>query len=175
MIKPVVGTLALLATLGAAGSLQAQASPVSVDLRAGMSLPSGLLGENVDSGLALSGDVIYRVSPLLGVYLGYNLNHYAYSSISNATTDVRGPEAGLRLEFPDGGITPFFRGGVIYQQRYITGDGENFTGDSEFGVSVGGGVEVPIVPRFSFTPQASFSLVGDSRYVNLQAGLRIKL
>ena len=64
---------------------------------------------------------------------------------------------------------------MLYQKSAISGDGGSLSSDSEVGFQVGGGVEVPISPRFSFTPQLSFNKVEDAQYVNIESGLRIRL
>jgi opacity protein-like surface antigen len=146
-----------------------------VELRAGVSLPSGDMSDDVDAGLAVSGDVIYQVTPMVGAYAGYNLNHYGFKDTNDADAEVKGFEGGVRVTFPSPNFTPFFRGGALYQKSSVSGSGVTLSSDYELGFNLGGGVEVPITSRFSFTPQASFSKVKDAEYINVEAGLRIKL
>jgi opacity protein-like surface antigen len=174
-MKKTIIAFAVVASFAAAGA-QAQTTQFSIEPRAGLSIPTGDLGEDVEVGLALSGDVIFQATPQLAIYAGYNHNTYAFKDTDEADAQIKGFDAGVRFSFaPMSGFTPFVKGGVLYQKAAISGDGGSLSGDSEVGFQVGGGVEVPISPRFSFTPQASFNKVEDAQYVNVEAGLRIRL
>ena len=177
-MKKSILALGAIATFAAAGA-HAQSGPTtpfSIEPRAGLSIPMGDDSDDLEVGLAFTGDVLYQFTPQVAVYAGYNYNRFAFKDTDEADAEIKGFDAGVRFSLsPMAGFTPFLKGGALYQQAAITGDGGSLSGDSEFGFQVGGGVEVPISPRFSFTPQASFNKVKDAQYVNVEAGLRIRL
>lgn len=174
-MKKTVIAFGIVACFAAAGA-HAQTTPVSIEPRAGLSIATGELGDDLEVGLALTGDVIVQATPRLALYAGYNFNTYALKDTDEADLEIKGFDAGVRFSFaPMSGFTPFLKGGVLLQKAALSGDGGSISGDNEVGFQVGGGVEVPISPRFSFTPQASYNKVEDAKYVNVEAGLRIRL
>jgi hypothetical protein len=176
MKKTTAGLLAMIAAAATATTASAQATtPLSVEVRAGVSVPTGDLADDVDAGLTVSGDLMYQVTPMVGLYAGYNYNRYAFKDTDGVNADIRGFEGGARVQFPSPNFSPFFKGGVLYQQSAISGDGGSISSDYEFGFSLGGGVDVPVGSRVSFTPQLDFNHIKDAEYVNVQAGLRIRL
>lgn len=167
-----LGVLAAFAGSGAHG----QTTQISIEPRAGLSIPTGDNADGVDVGLSLTGDVIFQATPQLAVYAGYNYNRYAFKDTDEADAEIKGFDAGIRYSFaPMPGFTPFLKGGALYQKAAITGDGGSLESDYQWGFNVGGGAEVPISPRVSFTPQATYNKVEDAQYVNVEAGLRIRL
>jgi hypothetical protein len=160
----------------AANAQSGPTTPFSIEPRAGLSLPVGDLADEVDAGLALTGDLIFQATPQLALYAGYNFNTYAFKDVEDVDAQIKGFDAGVRFSFaPMSGFTPFLKGGAVYQKAAITDGGSSLNGDYRFGFQVGGGVDVPITPRFSFTPQAAFAKVDEAQYVNVEAGLRIRL
>lgn len=136
-MKKSVFALAAVAAFAAAGA-QAQTTQFSLEPRAGLSIPVGDTGDDVEVGLALSGDVIFQATPQLAVYAGYNYNRYAFKDTDEADAEIKGFEGGIRFSLsPMSGFTPFLRGGALYQKAAITGDGGSLEGDSELGFSVG--------------------------------------
>lgn len=176
-MKKSILALGALAAFAAAGA-HAQSAPTtqfSIEPRAGLSIPVGDAADGVKVGLSLAGDVLYQATPALALYAGYNYNTYALDDTDEADTQIKGFEGGIRYSFaPTPGFTPFVKGGAIYMKPALSGDGGSLEGDYKLGFSVGGGVEVPITPRFGFVPQASFNKVEDAEFVNVEAGLRIR-
>ena len=177
-MKKTVIAFGILASLAAAGAhaQSAPTTPFSIEPRAGLSIPVGDTGEDVEVGLALSADVIFQSTPQLGIYAGYNHNTFAFKDTDEADAQIKGFDAGVRFSFaPMSGFTPFVKAGVLFQKEAISGDGGSLEGDNQLGFQAGAGADVPISPRLSFTPQASFNVVEDVQYVNVEAGLRIRL
>ncbi|HEU4556252.1 MAG TPA: outer membrane beta-barrel protein [Longimicrobium sp.] len=174
-MKKTLIAFGILASFAAAGA-QAQTTQISLEPRAGLSIPTGDMGDDVEVGLALTGDVIFQATPQIALYAGYNYNTYAFKDTDGVDAQIKGFDAGVRFSLSSmSGFTPFLKGGVLYQKAAISGDGGSLSSDNEVGFQVGGGVEVPISPRFSFTPQLSFNKVEDAQYVNIESGLRIRL
>ena len=181
MKKTTIGFLAALAAVSVAGTAQAQlgpTTPFSVEVRGGLALPTGDDMDDLHAGIVFGGDVIFQASPMIGIYAGYAFQSWA---LENETEDldfeIKGFEAGARLSFAQmaGGLAPFLKGGVLHQKSALSADDGSLEGDYETGFQVGGGADVRLGNRLSFTPQASFNSVEDSQWVNLEAGLRIRL
>ncbi|HEX8694065.1 MAG TPA: hypothetical protein VF746_16710 [Longimicrobium sp.] len=64
---------------------------------------------------------------------------------------------------------------MLHQKAALAADEGSLEGDFETGFQVGGGVDVRLGNRLSFTPQASFNSIEDAQWVNVEAGLRIRL
>lgn len=183
MKKGTIGLLAALAAVTAAGSAQAQlgpTTPFSVEVRGGLALPVGEDMDGLEAGLVFGGDVIYQASPMIGVYGGYAFQTWALEVEEEIDFRVHGFEAGARLSFSPmaGGLTPFLKGGVLFNQAELSDDSEGTEdpeSDWEAGFQLGGGVDYRLGNRLSFTPQASYNSVEDAHWINLEAGLRIRL
>jgi opacity protein-like surface antigen len=174
-MKKTVIAFGIAASFAAAGA-HAQTTQFSIEPRAGLSIPVGDTGEDVHVGLALTGDVIFQATPQLAVYAGYNHNRFAFKDSDDADAVIKGFDAGVRFSLsPMSGFTPFVKAGVLFQKEEISDGLGSLEGDNQLGFQAGAGVDVPISPRLSFTPQASFNVVEDVQYVNVEAGLRIRL
>lgn len=186
MKKSMVSMVAVAAALAVAGTAQAQTSPFSVEVRAGLALPQGDDMEGIESGITVGADALYQINPMFAVYAGYNFNSFGVDcegdvdcEDADPSVEIKGFDAGLRVNFPMTGVTPFVRGGVVYNSFGLTvdGDGGDFDveTDEELGFEVGGGIELPLGQRLSFTPAVSYTSVEDASYIKVDAGLRIRL
>ena len=184
MKKTTVGLMTAVAALAIAGSASAQTGPTtpfSVEVRGGVSLPGGDAGDVLETGFTVGGDVIFQATPMIGIYAGYNFNSYGIDSddpdVENVDAEIKGFDAGVRVGFAGGSLpfTPFLKGGVLYQKAALTDGDASIEGDYETGFQIGGGIELPLGNRISFTPQASYNSVEDAEYINIEAGLRIRL
>lgn len=187
MNKLAASTLAVLAaTALTGGGAEAQISRVSLEPRAGASFP--IEGEGLNTGYVVGADVIFQATPILGIYGGYNFNSYEVDGANfgedvpvdfDARVEVQGFAGGVRATFPAGRFSPYFKGGLLLQSLgiNISSDEGSFSGsgDRELGFQIGGGVEVPVTPRFSVTPGVSYNKVEDVEYVRADVGLRIRL
>lgn len=186
MKKAVFGTIAGLALLGAAGNLEAQAGPLSIEVRGGAPFPTGSFEDAYNTGVSYEITGIANVAPGLGVYAGYSQTDFELKdqAINGNATD-RGVHAGLRASVP--GALPFgpwVRGGVVYNELNRDALGVRSTSERELGYEVGGGLEFPLGHRVSVTPGATFvstdrdtATGGDDNinYVRADIGLRVRL
>jgi opacity protein-like surface antigen len=179
-----ISLLAGLAALALAGSARAQSAagtlpttPVSVEVRAGAAIP--IDEEGVKTGYTVGVNATYAVSPMLGIYAGYSFNSFGLDvgdADGSASARLQGFDAGVKASFPAGSITPFVRAGAVFQKASLsvsTSEGSgSFSDDSyKVGFELGGGVSVPLGPRLSVTPGASFVKVEDAKYVKADVGL----
>ena len=182
MNKLALSAAALAAVLLSAGSAAAQISRVSLEPRGGLAFP--IDNEGLENGWTLGGDLIVDVSPVLGIYAGYNFNRFAVEGADDlpgdidVNTDVHGFDAGVRATFAGNSISPFFKAGLLYQSVALDVDSGagSFRRDSdrELGFEVGGGVELPLSARLSLTPGVTYAQVAEAEYVRADVGLRIR-
>lgn len=181
----------LAAALGAAPAV-AQEGGFSLEGRLGVAVPQGEDTEGMEAGITTSLKALYQFHPNAGAYLGYGIHRFGTDEDAicegdpdcqaadfEASARMSGFGAGLRLGLPMRGATPFVQGGAVYQRLTVSvdGDGLDFSvsSDDEWGFEVGGGVEVPVSPRLSITPAATYTKVEDAEYVRLDVGARFRL
>lgn len=170
MKKITTGLLAL-AAVALAGSVQAQAipvSPFSVEVRGGLAFPTGDLEDVAESGITVGANGTYMFTQQLGLYAGFTYN--AFGLVEEAeeigidgSINTYGFDAGVKAMFasPTMPVTPFVKGGLVYHKVELDVEGLDLgdEDDTEFGLGfeVGGGVMVPLGPRLSFTPAVSYT------------------
>lgn len=193
--------LALALVLGAvpAASVHAQtAHPLSIELRAGASFPTGEYRDGVPAGLNVGGAVLVSVDPALALYLGFEHDQAArafkedYGAEGVGVRDD-GLRAGARLTVPEGRIGPglvWLEAGAIYNRVSIGGGHDGaylpFHSSWEAGFEGGFGFAVPLSPRMSLTPglryrnhRTGFILVGGGQpdhaaYVAVDVGVNFR-
>ena len=194
----VSGMLAAFAALTVAGSASAQTLPLSLEIRGGLPFPTGELndvGEDIGDGLGpgytLGGSVTLDLTPMVGVYGGYTFTHFQVEDFEGIGLNTDGFDAGLRLSLPGAtGISPWAKGGVVYHDAEVvfdddvqTNPGELDVSERQLGFEVGGGIEVRLGQRLSFTPGVSYVRFGtdagfnerDVSYIKGDVGLRLRL
>ena len=186
MKKAAFGLVAGLAMLGAAGNLEAQVSPLSLEVRGGAPFPTGSFEDAYNTGVSYEITGIVNVAPGLGVYAGYGQTDFELrdAAIDGNATD-RGVHAGLRASVPGNlPFGPWVRGGVVYNELHRGALGVRTTSERELGYEIGGGLEFPLGRHVSVTPGATFVSTdrdtvtgGDDNinYVRADIGLRVRL
>lgn len=192
------GALAAFAALGIAGSASAQSLPLALEIRGGLPFPTGELndvGEDIGDGLGpgytVGGSLTLDVAPNIGVYGGYTFTHFQVEDFEGIGLNTDGFEGGLRLAFPTTtGLGPWVKGGVVYHDAEIVYDEDVQTdpndidvSENQLGFEVGGGVEVRLGQRLSFTPGVSYVRFNtdegfgdrDVSYIKGDVGLRLRL
>lgn len=195
MKKTMWGVAAGLAMLTATGTAEAQSVlPLAVEVRGGAAFPTGDFGEGLETGYAAGGNVSFSFAPMLAVYGGYSLNGFGIDDEGTGQADGlefrdRGFDAGIRASIPTLvlPVSPWVKGGLVYHQLELDGDGEGASTDSSLGFEVGGGFEFPLGPTVSVTPGVSYTKYSvdfeddetgtefDVSHVKADIGLRIRL
>ncbi len=143
-------------------------SPIAVEGRAGLSLPSGVLASGqrdiaLDLGLSLGAAVIVRAGSGFAVYAGWS--RHGFGCEPRADCDVegeftsRGYDAGVELVLPHTTVfEPWLRAGAtLHRFRYRTGGGFQTETEAAVGFEIGGGVSIPLAPRLSVVPSLRFA------------------
>lgn len=179
---------AVVAALCSAGAAAAQgpfdiATPISLEARGGIAIPSGDFADVADNAFGFGGSVHLQVAPRVSVYGGYSMTEFDLEEVSAEGTD-RGWEAGARIAFPGVGFSPWVRGGLLFHDFEVEAAGVEFDGDDEIGFEVGAGAAFPLGPRVSVSPGFAYRRYSselfaandlDVSYLNLDIGLRIRL
>ena len=179
---------AVLAVLALAGTASAQgpveiATPISLEARGGLAVPSGDFADLAENAFGFGGSVHLQVAPRVSVYGGYSQTEFDMEALSADGTD-RGWEAGARIAFPGVGFSPWVRGGLLFHDFETEVAGVEVDGEDEVGFEVGAGAAFPLGPRVSVSPGFAYrryatemAALGerDVSYLNLDVGLRIRL
>ncbi len=187
MKKIATGIAAAAAVFAFAGAAEAQTAPTtpfSVEVRGGIALPTGDLGDIAETGYDFGANAAFGFSPNAAVYAGYTFNSFGADGLDDVDLQIKGFNGGVRLGVPVAvaGLAPYLKGGAVYYQGEISGDddivGDDNESDNEWGFEVGGGVAVPLGMRGSFTPEVRYTDVGgdiDANFVTVDVGLRFRI
>jgi opacity protein-like surface antigen len=135
-----------------------ESSPLSLEVRGGAAFPSGDFADIADTGWGFGANAGFELTPLVGVYGGYD--RYSFSPESDLLDGdyvSSGFNGGLRVTPMLSGmnsLSPWLRGGVVYNKLQFDFDEFDEEDDSDFqlGFEVGGGIELPLGQRVSITP-----------------------
>lgn len=168
-----VGSLAALVALGVASSGPAgaqvlPASPIALEVRAGLSFPSGVLASGqrdiaLDLGLSVGAAALLRLGPAFAVYGGWSRQGFACEARRDCDVDgdftSRGYDAGVEVVLPHATVfEPWMRvGGTLHRFRYRTGGGFETETDAVIGFEIGGGVSIPVSVGLSLAPSLRFA------------------
>lgn len=143
----------------AAGAAQAQnAGPLSLEVRAGASVPTRSLGtRDLDAGFAYEITANLQVMPHLNLYAGHGQAHFGLQQPVGAFDEFEncGYAFGARFFAPSlGVITPWIRAGGTYTQLEFENDDNDGSLDSghELGWEAGAGATVALGGRWSLLP-----------------------
>jgi opacity protein-like surface antigen len=187
-MKGFLSGAAVAAALVVAGGASAQgpldiSTPISLEARGGIAIPSGDFADLADNAFGFGGSVHLQVAPRVSVYGGYSQTEFDMESLGADGTD-RGWEVGGRVAFPGVGFSPWVRGGLLFHDFETEVAGVEFDGDDEVGFEVGVGAAFPLGPRVSVSPGVAYRrystelpVLGerDVSYLNLDIGLRMRL
>lgn len=154
-ISLVLGTVA-----PAAGQLAGLAgTPLLIEGRVFAGFPTGDFGEgdDLDTGLGFGVEAAYNVTPSLAVFAGYSRLRFGVEGEGDFDLVDSGLDAGLRYTLPVvGSLRPYLRGGLVYHELEIDRPNGNSSTDYGLGFDIGGGLAVPLSPRFSIQPSISY-------------------
>jgi hypothetical protein len=119
-------------------------------------LPGPRPNTGLGLGLALGG--AYNFTPSLAVYAGFSRLSFGVEGGGDLDLVDSGLNAGLRYTLPVVGRTlvPYLRGGLVYHQLSIDTPFGRSSSDYGLGFDIGGGLAVPLSPRFSLQPSVSY-------------------
>lgn len=176
MKRTVFALTTAVAALTFAGGAEAQ-GPLSVEVRGGFAFPTGSFADfegGLSNAYTVGANARFQVTPMLGIYGGYSFT--AFSRDAGGTgVDVAGPEGGVIASFAGGSLSPFVKGGVVYQ---TIDDQHGHELERNLGFEVGGGVEIPLGRTISFTPAVSYTSIPsnetDVSHVKADVGMRFR-
>lgn len=150
---PLLAAFVLLGPNPAAAQLAGLAgTPVGVEGRVFAALPTGSFGNTLDTGLGWGVEGTFNFTPRLAVYGGYSRARFDDERADVSEVTDAGLNLGLRGTLPAlGPLSPFLRGGLVFHE--LSG---SRTSDNELGFELGGGLAVPLSPRFSVNPALSY-------------------
>lgn len=127
-------------------------TPVGVEGRLFAAIPTGSFGNDLGTGLGWGVEGTFNFTPRLGLYGGYSRAEFDVEGAGGGEVRDDGLNFGLRGTLPALGLlSPFLRGGLVFHE--LSGSRET---DSELGFELGGGIAVPLSPRFSINPALSY-------------------
>lgn len=155
-----------------ASAAVAQGPPMAVEMRGGLAVATGEWGEEdvVEVGWGYTGAVHFRLSDFVGLYSGWERYSHALNfgdepelaGFDGSVVDT-GFRLGGRVSLPlpgPGGPTPFVLGGLTYGKTEIgmsdRGVSVGFDSDSALGFEAGVGLDIPVTPTLSLTPEARY-------------------
>jgi opacity protein-like surface antigen len=155
-MKKVIGLFVVLGlALAAPVAVQAQ-SPFSVEVHAGVVVPTGDFGDDfATTGFGFGIQAAYQVMPMLDLYAGYSWQRFGVDDDFNGDVDVddSGFALGARVNLMGmPGFDPWIRGGVILHEVKISEGSFSLTSDRSVGFEVAAGLAFPIAPRVSIVP-----------------------
>ena len=148
------------ATIPAAGQLAGRAgTPLLVEGRVFAGFPTGDFGEgdDLETGVGFGVEAAYNVTPAIAVFAGYSRLRFGVEGGGDFDFVDSGVNAGLRYTLPVvGSLVPYLRGGLVYHELEIDTPEGSFGTDYGLGFDIGGGLAVPLSPRFSIQPSISY-------------------
>lgn len=150
--------------------------PFMVEGRGGLAFPTGEFGDGLGLGYSLGANAIFNVTPMFGVYGGYTFITFDFDDDlfgdTDETFDVQGFDAGVLVNLPAAGLSPYLRGGVVFYEAGLA--------DRELGFQGGAGLNYPLGPVISITPEVSYVQIPaefgpNGSFVKVDFGLRARL
>ena len=127
-------------------------TPVGIEGRLFAAFPTGSFGNTLDTGLGWGVEGTFNFTPRLAVYGGYSRARFDDERAGVSEVTDAGFNVGLRGTLPAlRTLSPFLRGGLVFHE--LSG---SRTADNELGFELGGGIAIPLSPRFSVNPALSY-------------------
>jgi opacity protein-like surface antigen len=165
-MKKVYASLVVLSlAIAAPVAVQAQ-SPFSVEVQAGVVVPTGDFADDfATTGFGFGVHAMYQLTPMIDLYAGYSWQRFGVDEDDFGDVDLDVDDSGFALGarlnlrgMP--GFDPWIRGGVILHELKISGSeggfSASFTSDRSVGFEVAAGLAFPVAPRISIVPSVTF-------------------
>lgn len=190
MKKSLVSMLAVAAAFGAVNAAHAQlpTTPFSIEVRGGLALPSGDLADPIDgaeteSGVTYGINGQFRASNSLSIYAGFTRSEFTIEDVDDVDLHTQGFNGGVMFRLPMSGLSPYLKGGLVYQHVGFSAEGEDDEdSDDEIGFEVGAGLDFALGNRLSVTPEVSYSTFSpgddvdiDVAQVKVDVGLKLRI
>lgn len=174
MKKTLVGMMAVAAVLGATSGAQAQNSPISVEVRGGLTFPTGDDMEGIESGINVGGLVLFRATPMVSVFGGYDFNSFGVEGEEGVDAEIKGFTGGLRVNAMQmSGAAIVVQGGVVAHKFALTDGDISIDGDTEIGFEGGLGASIPLGNTLAVTPLVTYTSVDEATYFKASVGLKL--
>ncbi len=173
--------------MSAPTALEAQHSPLSLDIRGGYSLPIGDFSDNTDSDFGFGAGVVFSLTPMVGIYGGWGRDSFQCASVAcgdDSRVTLSGFEAGAKFMLPSrGGARPWAKAGAVWHAMEF--DGEIFRAESDRSLGFQGaiGMDFPLGRVLSVSPSLRLNLMdieddgffdrSEVRYLSFDIGAHI--
>ena len=133
-------------------------TPLSVEGRLFAGFPTGDFADgDLETGLGFGVEAAYNFLPALAVYGGYSRVSFGVDDADDVNLVDSGFDFGLRYTLPAlSSLSPFLRGGLVYHELEVDADGQDQSTDRGLGFDIGGGIAIPLTPRFSLNPMVNY-------------------
>jgi opacity protein-like surface antigen len=165
-MKKVIALFVVLGlAIAAPAAVQAQ-SPFSVEVQAGVVVPTGDFADDfATTGFGFGVHAMYQLTPMFDLYAGYSWQRFGLEEDEFDGVDVDVDDSGFALGarinlmgMP--GFDPWIRAGVILHEIKFSGSEggftASFTSDRSVGFEVAAGLAFPVAPRVSIVPAVTF-------------------
>jgi len=181
---------ALIFAAPAFAQMEAGMSMMTIGVNVGYGLPMGDFADGYDGGLSVGLNGCYMFTDMYGLELGVDWITFAANEDMVGDLDVKWQyipvTADFLAKFPAGNFSPYIKGGVGYYFGSATGDDvpDDTEGENDFGINVGGGIQVPFAETMMFDVGAGYHYVMTEEddvegsynltYVAIKAGIGMK-
>ena len=157
------------------GNSQSKYPYWSVDVTGGGTLPVGTFGDGYDISGNVGADVVYHIDPFWAVYANGTYNFLKVkddTTSSSPTTSYVEATVGPRYYFSQQKVKAYGEAGVgLYMFNMSSTTNNLSSSNSDLGMNIGAGVEVPISKDIDLTGKAKYHIVFTSGQSTTYGGI----